>query len=97
MVTDLIFLRPKLSEYNNYIVYSDLRLISDYILLTVNISIFEKQILTRRCILIKNSNKENKFVNNLIENIKGINTLSICNKSVLEQIVQKFASNIERT
>jgi len=46
--------------------------------------------------LIKNSNEENKFVNKLIEKIKGMNISCICNKSVLEQIIQEFANNIER-
>ena len=95
LVINLMFLRLESSEYNNHIIHPDLRLISDYTLLTVDISIFEVQILTR-CMLIKNSNEENKFVNKLIENIKGINTLCIHNKSTLEQIIQEFASKIER-
>ena len=83
LVIDLIFLRLESLEYNNHTIHSDLRLISDHTLLTVNISIFEEQIQTRRCMLIKNSNKENKFVNELIENIKGISILCIHNKSIL--------------
>jgi len=47
--------------------------------------------------LIKNSDKENKFINKIIEMIKEMNTLYICNKSILEQIVQEFASGMERT
>ena len=46
--------------------------------------------------LIKNSEEENKFVNELIKTIKGINTVNIHNKNVLNQIVQEFASTIER-
>ena len=87
LVIDLIFLRPKSSEYNNHTIYSDLRLTSDHTLLTVDISIFEEQIQTRRYMLIKNSNEENNFVNELIENIKEMNTTCICNKTILEQII----------
>ena len=85
LVIDLIFLIPESSEYNNHIIHPDLRLTSDHALLTINISIFEEQIITR-CMLIKNSNEENKFINNLIENIKGMNTLSICNKVSLNKL-----------
>ena len=89
-----MFLRPESSEYDNYTIYPNLRLNTDH---TVDISIFEEQIQTRRHILIKNSDEENKFINKLIENIKEMNILCINNKSILKQIIQEFASIIERT
>jgi len=97
LIIDLMFLRPESSEYNNHIIHPNLRLTSDHTSLTVNILIFEEQILLRRCMLIKNSDEENKFVNKLIEKIKEMNTSYIHNESILEQIVQEFASNMERT
>jgi len=71
-------------------------LTSDHTPLTVDISIFEEHIQTRRCMLVKNSEEEDKFVNKLIETIKGMNTENICNKNVLNQIVQEFSSITER-
>ena len=47
--------------------------------------------------LIKNNKEENKFINELIEIIKEINTANICNEFVLKQTIQKFANTIERT
>ena len=92
-----MFLRPESLEYDNHTIHPDLRLISDYALLTTDISIFEEQIQTRRHMLIKNSDEKNKFINKLIENIKEMNILCINNKSILKQIIQEFASIIERT
>ena len=96
LVINLMFLRLKSLEYDNYTIYPDLRLTSDHALLTVDISIFKKQIQTRKYTLIKNNKEENKFVNKLIEIIKEMNTANICNKFVLEQIIQDFANIIER-
>ena len=91
-----MFLRPESLKYNNYTIHPDLRLISDYTSFTVDILIFEEHIQTRRCTLVKNSKEENKFLNELIETIKEINAKNIHNKNVLNQIIQEFASAIER-
>ena len=91
-----MFLRPELLEYDNHTIYPDLRLTSDHTPLTVDILIFEEHIQTRRRMLIKNSEKEDKFVKKLIETIKEMNTENICNKNILDQIVQEFASTIKR-
>jgi len=71
-------------------------LTSDHASLIVDISIFEEHIQTRRHTLVKNSKEENKFVNKLIETIKEMNTKNIYNENVLNQVVQEFASAIER-
>ena len=70
LVIDLIFLRPESSEYDNHIIHLDLRLTLDHASLTDDISTFEEYIQTRRCMLVKNSEEEDKFVNKLIETIK---------------------------
>ena len=46
--------------------------------------------------LVKNSKKENNFINNLMEAIKGMNIEIIQSKEVLDQIIQLFASTIKR-
>jgi len=46
--------------------------------------------------LAKNSEKEDNFINDLIEAIKGINTENIQSKEVLDQIIQSLASATER-
>jgi len=81
-----MFLRLESLEHDNHTIYPDLRLTSDHAPLTVDISIFEKHIQTKRCTLVKNSEEDN-FVNELIETIKEMNTENICNKNVLDQII----------
>jgi len=46
--------------------------------------------------LVKNSKKEDNFINDLIEVIKEINTENIQSKEVLDQIIQSLASATER-
>jgi len=66
-------------------------------LLTVDIAIIEKHIQTKKCIIIKNNEKERNFITELIKIIKYLNTEQISSKEILEWIVQQFADNTERT
>ena len=83
-------------EHNNHTIYSEWKLTSDYTPLIVNISIFKEHIQTRKHMLVKNSEEEDNFIDNLIEAIKGLNIKNIQSKEVLDQIVQLFASVTER-
>jgi len=83
-------------EYNNHTIHSNWRLTLDHTSLTVNISIFEEHIQTRKCILVKNSKEEDNFMNNLMEAIKEMNMENIQSKEVLDQIIQLLASVTER-
>ena len=47
-VLDLVFLCPNSPEHNNHCIYPDWRLISDHIPITVNISILEKYVQTKK-------------------------------------------------
>jgi len=77
-------------------IHSDWRLTLDHAPLTVDISIFRGHIQTRKHMLVKNSEKEDSFINELMEAIKETNTDNIYNKDVLKQIVQEIASITER-
>ena len=83
-------------EHNNHTIHPDWRLTSDHAPLTVNISIFEEYIQIRKCMLVKNSEEKNSFINKLMEAIKETNTDNIHNKDILKQIIQEIASTIER-
>ena len=96
-VINLMFLRPKSLEHNNYTIYPDWRLTSDHTPLTINISIFEKHIRTRKWMLAKNSKEEEHFLNESSEAIKEINIENIQSKEVLELVIQLFASYTNRT
>ena len=84
LVIDLIFLRSNSSEYDNYSIHPDWRLISDHAPLTVNIAISEEHIQTRKHTIVKNSEEEENFIAELI---RAINTENIPSKEVLEQII----------
>ena len=64
--------------------------------LTVDITITEEYIQTKKCIIVKNSKEEYNFLTKLIETIKGLNTGHILSKEILEWTIQKFANDMEK-
>jgi len=94
LVIDLMFLKLEPLEHNNYSIYSDWHLISDHVLLTVNIAIFKEFVQSKRHILVKNSKEEDKFIIELIKATKRLNTEDIQSKEVLKHIIQIFAKYI---
>ena len=97
LVINLMFLRPNSSEHDNHFIYPDWHLTFDHALLTVNITIFEENIQTKKCTMVKNSEEEDKFIIELIEAIKELNMDGIQSKETLEHIIQIFADCIEKT
>ena len=87
-----MFLCPNSMEFNNHMIHPEWRLSSDYTPLTINITINKELIHIKMCTIVKNSEKENKFITELIKSIKGLNTENFSSKEVLEQVVQKFAN-----
>ena len=83
-------------EFDNYIIHPDWRLSLDYTPLTVSIIIIKDYIQTRKYILVKNSNEEEKFIKELAKLIAKLNIKNISNKEMLEQTLQTFANNINR-
>jgi len=82
-------------QFNNHIICPDWRLSSDHALLTVKISILEEHIQTRKQTIVKNSEEEIKFIADIIELVKRLNTNHISSKEDLENIVQEFAHSID--
>ena len=93
---DFVFLYQNSSEYNNHCIHPDWRLTLDYDPITVNISIIEEHVQTKKQSLIKNSEEESHFINKLVYFLKSINTESIQSIDTFETIIQTFASNIYR-
>ena len=73
-IIDLIFLQPNSSELNNHLIHPDWRLSSDYVPLTVDISIFKEHIPTKKHTIVKNSKEVKNFIIELIETVKSLNT-----------------------
>ena len=82
-------------EFNHHHIHLDWKLSFDHALITINILIRNENIPTKQCSLIKGSNEENQFIENLIQCIKNLNTSSIQNTESLEKVVQHLAVNIE--
>ena len=76
-----------MEEFNNYFIYPNWRLLSDYILLTVKILIKKKHIQARKQTIIKNSKEEINFIAKITKSVKRLKTNYINSKKDLESIV----------
>ena len=73
-------------ELNNHIIFQKPYFLSDHALLTVNI-IIKEFIQNKRWSIVKNSEEEAKYIDELIQDLKNMNTSNICDKNSLKQIV----------
>ena len=89
LVIDLFFLQPNSIEIDNYSILSELCYPLDHTLLTIDISIAKEFI--QYYTIIKNSEKEENFISNLIKAIRNIDMIKILDKDSLELIVQEYA------
>jgi len=60
---------------------------SDHALIMVNIHINDENIPTKQCSLVKGSNEEKRFIENLTWFIKNLNTSPIQDAESLEEVV----------
>jgi len=72
-----------LLEYDNHLIHPDWRMILDHTSLTINISIFKKHIQTKKQFLVKNSEEENQFTEELTSFNKGFKIDNIQSKETL--------------
>ena len=96
LVLDLIFLWFSSEELNNHSIQLEWCLTSDHAPLTITIPIIKKYIQTKKQMIVKDSNKERNFVNELIKSISSINTNNLLDVESLENIVFTLAHFIER-
>ena len=87
-VIDLIY---RSEELDNYYIYPDWQLISDHTPLSICIPIFEECFSTKKWVLIKDSEEEEKNFINFIASIYAIDTSDIHNENSLENVIQIIA------
>jgi len=68
----------------------------DHAPLTVKISILEEYIQSKKQTIIKNSNKESKFISDVTDLVKSLNTIYIDSIEDLKSTVQKFADYTDK-
>jgi len=68
----------------------------NHALLTITIPIVEEHIQTKKYIIVKDSEEEKIFVNEVIKAIKDINMSDLSNVVSLENVVCSFTYSLER-
>jgi len=78
---NLMFFRPSLLKFNNHTIYPEHWYLSGYTPLIVDISIFKEHVPTKQHTIVKNSEEENNFINELIISIKKIDMKNLTSSS----------------
>jgi len=83
-VIDLMFLYAESKEFHNYCISPDLQSPSNHTSLLVLIIIKEEFIQERKQTIVKNSEEEKEFINELRIKISSIDITNILNSNTLE-------------
>ena len=84
LVLDLIFLLFNNCRFTKYFLFPDKRKSSNYVPMVIEISIKEEDINITIQFIKKNNKAEKKFITEIKENIKLLNTATISNNSELK-------------
>ena len=74
-------------EHDNHCIYLGWRITSDHASITINIFTLEECVQIRKQFLLKNSEEEAYFIDELIYSIKRLNTDSLLSIDALETVV----------
>jgi len=91
-----MFLYSISEELNHYFILPDLQGPSDHTPLSVHIIIKKEFILEEKLAIIKNSEEEKAFINNLITRLENIDIISIHDQETLEETIRKLTSITEK-
>ena len=92
-IINLMFLCSGSSKLDNYSIYPDWRLLSDYAHLTIIIPITEEHVISSKHF----SEEESIFIKDLTNSIRNIDTSNISDIASLDRAVNKFVSIVEVT
>ena len=91
-----MFFHTELKEFNNYLISPDIQSPSDHVPLSIFIIIKEEFIQEKKQSIVRNSNKEKEFVDELRNRIGSIEMTNITNYEMFEYVTQEFATIIEK-
>ena len=74
-------------KHDNHCIYLEWRITSDHAFITINIFTLEECVQIRKQFLLKNSEEEAYFIDELIYSIKRLNTDSLLSIDALETVV----------
>jgi len=83
-VIDLMFLQFELEKLDNHLIQPEWHLTSDHAFFTITILIVEEHFQTKKYMIVKNSNKEKLFIEELIRVINSANTSDLSNSNSFE-------------
>ena len=89
---DLIFLRYRSNDINQYSIHPDWHLTSDHAPLSITISIIDEVVNTSKLSIQQNSKQEIAFVEEVISIFKNLDISNITNKKCLENMVNNLDS-----
>jgi len=95
-VIDLMFLRCNSVELDNHSILPDSRLSSDHAPLSIEIPIGDEIIHSLKLIIPPRSKQETGFIEDIISNLKSIDTSNIEDITCLDHIVNQVGCIIER-
>jgi len=91
-----MFLRSRSNELNNYSIYSNWHLSSNYAPFTISIPIAEENVISSRLLIPKNSEEKAAFVKEATVIIKNLNTSNLMDHDKLKDIVNLLELKIEQ-
>lgn len=91
LVLDLVFLVPDNPRFDKHTLFPELWKPLDHVSLLINVGINKENINTIIQSIKKDSNEEKDFINEIINNVKCLNTLAITNKNTLLEVTNQLS------
>jgi len=89
-----MFLHSSSRELNNYLIHPEWHLTSDHASLTITIIIIKESVNSTKHSIIKDSNKETAFINDVTLSIRNLNVSNLFDIASLDNVINNFANKV---